>query len=311
MDRLAAMQVFVRVVQAGSFSAVAREGGSTQSAVSKQVAALEAHLGVRLLSRTTRAISLTDEGRSYFDAAQRIVADNQEAEEALRADKGQITGRLRLGSSAGFGRFVLFPIVQDFMAQHPLVQLDLQLADGFVDVVAQGLDAVVRVGELNDSSLLAQRVGTAQRSVVASRALAAQLNRQGQLPVQPEDLAQHDCVLYTGLSTPGTWVFDAVGGLASRTGANGASVRVQGRFSTSSTELVREAVLAGMGIGFTPDWFFSHELASGEVVRLLAQFSPHPLPIHVLYPDSRRHSAKLTAFTLLARQRLGGGVMDS
>lgn len=307
MDRLAAMQVFVRVVQAGSFSAVAREGGSTQSAVSKQVAALEAHLGVRLLSRTTRSTSLTDEGRSYFEAAQRIVADNQEAEEALRADKGQITGRLRLGSSAGFGRFVLFPIVQDFMAQHPLVQIDLQLADGFVDVVAQGLDAVVRVGDLNDSSLLAQRVGTAQRSVVASRALAAQLNREGRLPVHPQELAAHDCVVYTGLSAPGTWVFDAVHGAQ----ASGTRVRVQGRFSTSSTELVREAVLAGMGIGFTPDWIFSHELANGEVVRLLPQFSPHPLPIHVMYPDSRRHSAKLAAFTQLARQRLGGGITGS
>ncbi len=315
MDRLTAMQVFVRVVQVGSFSAVARESGTTQSAISKQVAALEAHLGVRLLSRTTRAISLTDEGRSYFESAQRIVDDNQEAEDALRADhKGEVTGRLRLGASAGFGRFVLFPIVQAFMAQNPRVQVDLQLADGFVDVVAQGLDAVVRVGDLSDSSLLAQRMGTAHRSVVASRALAALLNQQGRLPVVPDDLTAHDCVVYSGLTTPNTWIFDAVqpsdAGRNARVDA-GARVRVHGRFSTSSTELVREAVLAGIGIGFTPDWFFTDELARGDVVRLLPQFSPHPLPIHMMYPASRRASAKLQAFTQLAKQRMSSALGGS
>jgi DNA-binding transcriptional LysR family regulator len=306
MDRLAAMQILVRVVEAGSFSAIAREQGTTQSAISKQVAALEAHLGVRLLSRTTRAVTLTDEGRSYVQSAQRIVRDAQDAEDALRSSKNSITGRLRIGASTGFGRFVLFPIVQTFMEQHPNVEIDLQLKDSFVDVVAEGLDAVVRVGELNDTSLIAQRVGTAHRSVIANKKLAADLNRIGRLPIKPEDLSDHNCIIYTGLTTPNTWLFDSLPTQLdqddSLTGA--ARVRVKGRFSTSSSEVVREAVLAGLGIGFTPNWFFTEELATGEVVRLLPSFSPHPLPIHALYPITRRDSPKLAAFVAATKAAL-------
>ncbi len=298
MDRLAAMASLVRVAETGSFSAVARELGSTQSLVSKQVAALEAHLGVKLLSRTTRSVSLTDEGRTYVEAARRIVQDAQQAEEALRGDAGQVTGRLRIGASAGFGRIVVFPIVRAFMQAHPQLSVEFQLSDSFVDVVEQGLDAVVRVGELADSSLLAQRVGTAERSVVATRELAAKLNREGRVPLAPSDLTAHDCVLYTGLTTPGTWVFDASDTAAVE------RVKVSGRFQTNNTEVVREAVLHGLGIGFAPTWFFTEELADGRVIRLLPLHAPRPLPIHVLYPAARKHSAKLAAFIQFVRGRL-------
>lgn len=298
MDRLNAMASLVRVAETGSFSAVARELGTTQSLVSKQVAALEAHLGARLLSRTTRSVSLTDEGRDYVEAARRILQETQDAEEALRGQAGKVTGRLRIGAAAGFGRIVLFPIVRAFMAQHPQLIVDLQLSDSFVDVVEQGLDAVVRVGELADSSLLAQRVGTAERSLVASKALAARLNREKRLPKAPRDLAGHDCVVYTGLTTPSTWTFDA----GKTTTVE--QVKVSGRFQTNSTEVVREAVLEGLGIGFAPNWFFTHELMSGAVVRLLPQHAPRPLPIHVLYPASRKHSSKLLAFVEFTRSEL-------
>jgi DNA-binding transcriptional LysR family regulator len=298
MDRLQAMASLVRVAETGSFSAVARELGSTQSLVSKQVAALEAYLGAKLLSRTTRSVSLTDEGRSYVDAARRILQETQEAEEALRGQAGQVSGHLRLGASAGFGRIVLFPIVRAFMAEHRQLAVDLQLSDSFVDVVEQGLDAVVRVGELADSSLVAQRVGTAERSVVASKALAAQLNREKRLPKVPGDLSEHDCVVYTGLTTPNTWIFDAKEKRAQE------QVKVSGRFQTNSTEVVREAVLAGLGIGFAPNWFFTQELAQGKVVRLLPLYAPRPLPIHMLYPISRKHSSKLAAFASFTRSQL-------
>jgi DNA-binding transcriptional LysR family regulator len=292
------MATLVRVAEIGSFSAVARELGTTQSLVSKQVAALEAHLGAKLLSRTTRSVSLTDEGRAYVDAARQILQDTQQAEEALRGIAGQVTGLLRIGASASFGRIVLFPIVSAFMQLHPQLSVDLQLSDSFVDVIEQGLDAVVRVGELADSSLLAQRIGTAERSVLASKALAAQLNKDKRMPIKLSDLSQHHCIVYTGLSTPSTWFFDTKDQtLAER-------VKVSGRFQTNSTEVVREAVLAGLGIGFTPNWFFTNELLSGEVVRLLPQHTPHPLPIHVLYPTSRRHSSKLAAFRDFARNRI-------
>jgi DNA-binding transcriptional LysR family regulator len=300
MDRLGAMQTYLRVVESGSFSSVARQLGTTQSYVSKQILALEQHLNAKLLSRTTRSISLTDEGRTYYETARRIVAEVDEAEEQLRRGEAHVGGRLRIGASAGFGRFVLFPIVREFMHTHPEIEIDLQLNDGFVDLVAEGLDAAVRVGDLGDSSLLAARLGTAQRSVLATQALAAALNREGRLPLNPEALAEHNCVIYTGLSTPNLWLFDAP-----EPKAVGARVRVRGRFSTSSTELVREAVLSGLGIGFAPNWFFTRELASGEVVRLLPKYSPHPLPIHAVYPASRKHSQRLAAFIALAKLRIG------
>jgi DNA-binding transcriptional LysR family regulator len=303
MDRLAAIETFVRVVEAGSFSSVARELGSTQSAVSKQVAALEAYVGAQLLSRTTRSISLTDEGRAFYEQGLRIAADVREAVGSVRAGSRAMHGRLRIGAAAGFGRMRLFPIVRAFMAAHPDLEVDLQLSDSFVDVVAQGLDVAVRVGELTDSSLIAQRLGAANRSVVASRALAAALNAAHNVPQRPADLAAHNCIIYTGLATPSTWVFDA---RDSREGQATERIKVSGRLHTSSTEIVHQAVLEGLGIGFTPDWYFTNELQSGEVIRLLPQFSPHPLPIHALYPNSRRHSVKVAKFVQFARERLQG-----
>jgi DNA-binding transcriptional LysR family regulator len=296
MDKLAAMEAFIRVVEAGSFTAVARELGSTQSAVSKQVAALEAHLGVQLLSRTTRSTVSTDEGRAYYEQVQRIVADVREAESSLRKGTRAVQGRLRIGASAGFGRFVLFPIIQAFMKKYPSIEVDLQLSDSFVDVVAQGLDVAVRIGELADSSLLAQRMGVTHRSVVASRQLAADLNKKRRLPQKPSDLAKHDCIIYTGLATTSTWVFDAVEGKASE------RVKVNGKLHTNSTEIVRAAVVGGLGIGFTPNWYFNDELKNGEIIRLLPQYSPHPLPINAIYPTSRKHSAKVAAFIQFTRQ---------
>lgn len=298
MDRLGAMQIFVRVVEAGSFSAVARSMGTTQSAVSKQVAALEARLGLKLLTRTTRALSMTDEGRAYFEATARLVQEIEEAELALQARQGEVLGLLRVGASVGFGRQVLFEPVREFMGRHPALRVDLQLNDGFVDVVSEGLDLVVRIGELADSGLLAQRVGTTTRVVLASRALAGQLAREQRLPLQPANLAQHECILYTGLSTRNQWVFDATDHSPAM------SVAVQGRLSSNSSEVVREAVLAGLGIGFAPSWLFAAELASGAVQRLLPDYTPRPLPIHALYPPSRRHSAKVAAFIAHVRQRL-------
>jgi DNA-binding transcriptional LysR family regulator len=297
MDRLMAMQMFVRVVETGSFSAVARELATTQSAVSKQVAALERHLGAPLLARTTRALSLTDEGRVYFDAAQRLVHDAQEAEQSVRAGRERLSGRLRIGASVGFGRLVLFPIVQRFMAAYPDVTVDLQLADGFVDVVGEGLDAAVRIGELGDSSLIAQRVGTATRSAVVSRTWLDALPPGTAAPAVPEDLLHHPCIVYTGLVTRNHWAFEHQGKTR--------SVQVSGPLSTSSSEIAREAVLAGMGIGFSPAWLFERELLDGTVLRLLPGYAPPPLPIHVVYPTSRRHSARVRAFTESVRHALG------
>lgn len=295
MDRLQAMQTFVRVVEAGSFSAVAREAHATQSAVSKQVAALERALGARLLSRTTRSLALTEEGQRYFELAQRLVAEIAEAESAVRGAAQQLSGWLRVAAAVGFGHRVLLPIVQRFLAENPGVKVDLRLNDGFIDLVEEGIDVAVRVGELGDSSLLARRVGSTRRAVVASRDYVRRHARGAKAPRAPQDLIGHNCIVYTGLATGNEWRFTAGPGAAAAVGTQ-QSVRVSGNLKSSSSEVIRAAVLDGHGIGYSPTWLFSDELQRGLVLSLMAQWQAPELPIHLVSPPARRGSAKVRVF---------------
>ena len=295
MDRLAAMQTFVRVVESGSFSAVARETQSTQSAISKQVAALERALGVRLLTRTTRALALTEDGERYFEQVRRLVGEIAEAESTLRRGEQALTGWLRVAASGAFGRLKLLPVVRSFLAAHPGVKIDLKLSDAFVDLVEQGIDVAVRIGELADSSLLARRVGTTRRVLVANRKYLRTLAKGLAPPRVPGDLAAHNCIVYTDLATQNAWTFSAGPGAAASPGTTDV-VRVQGSLQTNSSEVVRAAVLAGMGIGYSPTWLFDTELASGELRVLLPDWAAPDLPIHLVSPLQRRNSVKVRAF---------------
>ncbi len=295
MDRLAAMQTFVRVVESGSFSAVAREARSTQSAVSKQVAALERALGARLLSRTTRSLALTEEGERYFEQARRLVAEVAEAESSLRQGEQQLTGWLRVAASVGFGRLKLLPWVKSFLAAHPGVRIDLRLNDGFIDLVEQGIDVAVRIGELSDSSLVARRIGTSQRALVASRAYLRTLPRGLRSPRVPEDLMRLNCIVYTELATQNAWTFTAGPGAPVEPGTR-VTIRAQGNLQTNSSEVIRAAVLSGMGIGFSPTWLFEAEMGSGEVQVLLPDWPVPSMPVHLISPSQRRQSAKVKAF---------------
>lgn len=304
MDRLQAMQTFVRVVESGSFSAVARESGLTQSAVSKQVAALERMLGARLLSRTTRALALTEEGQRYFEHVQRIVAEVVEVESVVRRSSQQLSGWLRVAAAVGFGRLVLLPIVQRFLADHPGVRVDLRLNDGFVDLVEEGIDVALRVGQLADSGLLARRVGITRRLVVASRRYVRRHARGAAMPRHPQDLLRHNCVVYTELVTRNEWRFTAGPGAKAPVGTQ-QSVRVTGNLQSNSSEVVRAAVLSGHGIGYSPVWLFANELASGEVVQLMPDWLAPELPMHLLSPPSRRGSAKVRVFGDYVVEALG------
>lgn len=295
MDRLQAMQTFVRVVESGSFSAVAREAGATQSAVSKQVAALEAALGVRLLSRTTRSLALTEEGERYFEQARRLVAEVSEVEASLRSGRHRLSGWLRVAASVGFGRLRLLPLVQTFLAANPDVKVDLILNDGFIDLVEQGIDVAVRVGNLPDSSLVARRVGTSRRLLLAHRDHVRRHARGARAVKHPRDLAGHDCLVYTELATRNAWTFVAGAGASEPQGTEHV-VRVKGSLQTNSSEVVRAAVLAGMGIGYSPDWLFGDELGRGEVQVLLPDWQPPALPLNLVWPPQRQHSAKVRAF---------------
>jgi DNA-binding transcriptional LysR family regulator len=295
MDRLLAMQIFVRVVERGSFSAVAREEKTTQSAVSKQVAALERTLGAKLLARTTRSLALTEEGQRYFDQARRLVAEIAEVEGALRHGEQQLTGLLRVAASVGFGRLKLMPIVKSFLASHPGVKIDLRLNDGFIDLVEQGIDVAVRIGDLADSSLIARRVGTARRVLLASREYLGSLPPLLRRLRSPEDLLQHNCIVYTELASQNAWSFTAGAGANAPLGTT-TTITAQGNLQTNSSEVVRAAVLSGMGIGYSPTWLFDEEIARGELKVLLSDWLAPPLPVHLISPSQRKHSAKVRAF---------------
>lgn len=289
MDRLQTMQTFVRVVETGSFSAVAREQATTQSAVSKQVAALEKYLGVRLLARSTRALTPTDDGLRYFEEARRLVGEISEAEAQLRQGERTLSGPLRVATSVGFGLRVLMPHVQSFMRLNPDVRLDFKLDDGFVDLVEQGIDVAVRLGTLADSSLIARRVGTSQRLLVAGKKYVRSLGKKSSLPRVPQDLVDHNCIVYTGLKTRNNWDFSTADG-------SSVTVRVHGTLETNSSEVLRASIVDGAGIGYMPDWLFSDLLASGDVVVLMPDWQVKPIPIHLISPEARKHSAKVRAF---------------
>jgi len=295
MDRLQAMRTFVRVVESGSFSAVAREFRSTQSAISKQVAALERALGVRLLARTTRSLALTEQGQRYFEQARRLVGEIAELETSVRSGERQLTGLLRVATSVGYGRLRLLPLVREFLALHPAVRVDLKLQDGFVDLVEQGIDVAVRIGELGDSSLVARRVGATRRVLVAHRSYLRGLGRTRKAPRQPEELLDHNCIVYTELASVNAWTFIAGQGAARPAGTT-VTVRVQGNLQTNSSEVIRASLLEGMGVGYAPLWMFEEEVASGVVQVLLPDWHTKPVPIHLVSPRERWQASKVQAF---------------
>lgn len=283
MDLLAGMKLFVRLAESGSFSAAARETASTQPTVSRTLAALEAHLGVRLLNRSSRAVTLTDDGRAFYAAATLALEAAAAAESSVGQRRDRPAGLLRLGSPVAFGRLHVAPRIADFLDQHPDVEVEMSMDDAFVDLVGAGLDLVVRVGILEDPSLIARRIGTTRRVTVAS---AAYLARRG-VPRTPADLAAHDCVVYTRLATGNRWHFDGPDGPV--------TVAVRGRFRANNSEAVREAVIAGAGIAVIPVWMFTDELGTGRVQIILEAFEPSPLPIHAAYSSRRQTPAKVRA----------------
>jgi DNA-binding transcriptional LysR family regulator len=295
MDRLQAMQTFVRVVEAGSFSAIARETGATQGAVSKQIAALERVLEVRLLSRTTRSLALTEEGERYFQQARRLVAEIGEAEASLKQGHRQLSGWLHVAAPVAYGQQTLMPLLRDFMALHEGVKIDLRLEDGFVDLVERGIDVAIRFGELADSSLIARPIGETRRQVVAHRDYLRSLPAGLATPRMPDDLLSLCCIVYTELAARNAWTFTAGPGAGAPQGAV-RTIRVQGRFQTNSTVIMRDAVLRGMGVTYAAAFLFGEEIARGEVRVLLPDWQAVPSPIHLVSPPARRDSAKVRAF---------------
>ena len=284
MDRFTAMGLFVRIVETGSFSAVAREMNMTQPTVSKQLTALEKQLKTRLLNRSTRQLSLTEAGAAYFDSSKRILDTVTEAEANLGLLQTQLTGVLRINSSIGLGQMYLGPLVLKFQEMHPGLMIDLAYADRFVDLVEEGIDVAIRIGKLLDSGLSARRIGTSERCLIAT---PGYLKKHG-VPKTPQDLVDHNCILYAYLSTGSEWVF----------GKDGETrVKVSGTLRANNGEAIRQAVMADIGIAASPAWLIQDDLKSGRVQELLKDFAPPPGEINAVYPSGRHVSAKVRAFT--------------
>jgi len=286
MDRLEAMKVFCTVVEAGGFAAAADRLGISTSAASRHVAQLEAHLNVRLLNRTTRRVSPTDEGFAYFERCMQLLSDLEEADSMISGGAHLPRGRLRLTAPGALATLRLAPALAAFGEAHPEISLDVVLSESVVDFIEEGIDLAIRVGRVGSSNLVARRIGGAQLIAAASPAYLA---RQG-TPATPEDLAGHACLTYAHAASGNAWRFQDPAG-------DSIEVRVAGRVHANNGVLLAEMAAAGCGITMAPDFILDPLLAEGRLVPILADWAPPPLPIHAVYPSRRHLSAKVRAMS--------------
>ncbi len=283
MDRIDCMKSFVRAIEINSFSAVAREQQTTQSKISKQIAALEKHLGVQLLTRSTTNLKLTEEGKKYYKYCQQILEAIAEAEANL-TEKERPTGILHIGCPVLFGQMQIVPRLQSFMNRFPDIKIDLMMTDHFVDIVESGLDLIIRIGNHGNKDLISHQIGLTRRVTIATKKY---FQNAGE-PITPADLTTHNCIVYTNLTTVNEWHFQ---------GSEGASkVKVEGRFQTNSSVAVRSAVLSGLGVAIAPVWMFGDEIYRGDLQVVLQDYQPTPLPIYAVYRRSRFYPAKISSF---------------
>ena len=284
MDRMTAMEAFVLVVDAGSFSAAAKRLGVGQPAVSKSVAQLEERLGVKLLARSTRGLTPTEAGLNFYERARRSIAEADEAELAARGAGAGLTGKLRICAAVTFARIHLMPRIPEFLARHPDLEIEIILDDRNVDLVQEGIDVALRMGRLADSSLTARRIATGRRVVLAT---TAYFDRAGE-PAAPGDLIAHEAVIYAQQGGGAVWTFQ-------RDGAE-LSVTVRGRLQVTAAEGVRAAVLADAGIAIASEWMFAPELASGRVKKVLTDWELPLIDLWAVFPAGRTATTKARRF---------------
>ena len=283
MDKLAAMATFVEIVEHGSLTAAATALGKAQPTMVRTLANLEAHLGVRLLRRTTRRLALTAEGQDYLERCRRILADVDEAERALDSSVVSARGALRMTAPVTFGQLHVMPVVNDFLHRWPEVSIDLLLLDRPVNLLEEGIDLAVRIGQLGDSSMVGVEVGRMRQTVVASPALLA---RTG-VPAAPAALATLPCVTFTGGAGTSHWPFVIDG--------REVSVSVVPRLTVNHALSAVSACVAGLGFGRFLEYQVREQVADGQLCQVLEAFEIPPLPINLLSPEkgATSHRARL------------------
>jgi DNA-binding transcriptional LysR family regulator len=284
MDRIDAMQAFVAVADLQGFAPAARKLGLSPSGVTRLIAALEQHLGARLLQRTTRSVTLTDIGTRYLERARRILADVEEAEGSAQDERTRPSGRLVVSAPVGFGRLHVSPVMSAYLKRYPEVAAELRLADRMVNLVEDGIDLAVRIGHLADSSLVARHVGEMRRIVVAS---SGYLQQRGE-PNTPEAVASHETIQFGAMTASPDWRFVE----------DGREIRVActPRFATNSADAAIQYAEQDGGLTRVLAYQAADAIKGGRLRVVLAQFEPPPLPIHIVYPTSRLLSAKVRTF---------------
>ncbi|CAA9226206.1 MAG: Transcriptional regulator, LysR family [uncultured Acetobacteraceae bacterium] len=297
MSRPDEMAAFVRILDKGGFAPAARDLGLTPSALSKLVGRMEARLGVRLLARTTRRLSPTPEGEAYGARARDILALIEAAEVDAAAGRARPRGHLRVNTGTAFAKHRLVPALPDFFARFPEITLDLCVTDRRVDLVAEQADVLLRVGPLDDSSLVARKVEEGRRVICAAPAYLA---RRG-APRRPEDLLDHDCLVLHGLARFTAWPF--------RAGAAGIrTLAVRGRATTDSAEALRDMALAGLGVVRVTEFLVAGDLAAGRLVPLLgAEHVSEEVPVWAVMAPGRQRMPRVQAFVDFVAERAGAG----
>jgi DNA-binding transcriptional LysR family regulator len=294
MDRFQAVRAFVRVVELGSFAKAAARLGMSTSAVSRQVADLEAHLSVRLLQRTTRRLSLTDTGQSFYERGVQLLADLEEAEASVRAAAVLPQGTLRLTCAVTFGIRHVAPAIAEFTAKYPQVVVDVDLSDRAVDLVEEGFDLGIRIGAIGQQGLVSRRLGGTSMVLCASpRYLARHPDR----PLRtPADLAAHDCLSYTQVPLPNVWRFTAPDGTRHE-------AKIATRHRVNNGRMLVALAVEGLGVIHEPDFIVGPELRAGRLVRVLPDFAPPRSTIAAVYPSRRLLSTKVRTFVDFLAQR--------
>jgi len=285
MDKFQAVAVFAKVVEQGSFARAADRLELSTSAVSRHVADLEAHLGARLLNRTTRRLSLTEAGSAFFERAVQLLADLEEAEERVAAAAVAPRGTLKLTTSISFGVRYLAPAIAAFAAAQPQVRFDVELSDRLVDIVDEGFDLAVRIGAVGSQSLIGRQIGTSQAVCCASPSYLAARGT----PRTPADLGRHACMSYEYTPTRDLWRFTDGDGRPH-------DVRISGPLHANNGQVLCALAVAGLGITLEPDFIVAPDVRAGRLVPLLAGYATPSIPINAVYPSRRHLSAKVRAF---------------
>lgn len=292
MDRLYLMSVFVVVAEEESFAGAARRMGMSPPAVTRAIAMLEDRLGVKLLNRTTRHVRATEAGQRYLDDARRVIAAADEADEAAMGLNAQPRGHMTVTAPVLFGRMYVMPGIVDYLQRYPDTTVSALFLDRVVNMLEEGVDVGIRIGELSDSSYRALRVGHVRRVICAS---PAYLKKRG-IPQTPQDLRQHEVILASSLSQSVEWRFVSQG--------EPISVRIKPRLNVSSNDGAIEAALRGMGVTRLMSYQVAPLLAQDQLKVVLSEFESPPVPIHIIHREGRHASTKMRAFIDLMAERM-------